>query len=31
VRVRDVEQGPDGGVYLLTDHRDGKVLRLRRP
>jgi len=31
VRVRDIEQGPDGSVYLLTDHRDGKVLRLRRP
>lgn len=30
-RIRDVEQAPDGSVYLLTDHRDGKVLRLRRP
>jgi glucose/arabinose dehydrogenase len=28
-RIRDVEQGPDGAVYLLTDHRDGHILRLR--
>jgi glucose/arabinose dehydrogenase len=28
-RFRDVRQGPDGFVYLLTDARDGKVLRLR--
>ena len=28
-RIRDVEQGPDGAVYLLTDEQDGKVLRLR--
>jgi glucose/arabinose dehydrogenase len=28
VRIRDVEQGPDGRVYLLTDEPDGKVLRL---
>ena len=28
-RIRDVEQGPDGAVYLLTDHQDGHVLRLR--
>jgi glucose/arabinose dehydrogenase len=27
-RVRDVVQGPDGLLYLLTDERDGKVLRL---
>ena len=24
-RIRDVEQGPDGALYLLTD--DGKLLR----
>jgi hypothetical protein len=30
-RIRDVEQGPDGAVYLLTDHQDGQVLRLRPP
>jgi glucose/arabinose dehydrogenase len=28
-RIRDVAQGPDGAVYLLTDHQDGHVLRLR--
>ncbi len=27
-RIRDVEQGPDGAVYLLTDSSDGQVLRL---
>ena len=27
-RVRDIEQGPDGAVYLLTDSADGQVLRL---
>ena len=25
-RIRDVQQGPDGAIYLLTD--DGKLLRL---
>ncbi|MCH8538213.1 MAG: PQQ-dependent sugar dehydrogenase, partial [Alkalimonas sp.] len=28
MRVRDVRQGPDGAVYLLTDERNGKVLKL---
>src|SRR5690606_29821733 len=28
VRIRDVEQAPDGSVYLLTDERNGDVLRL---
>jgi len=28
-RIRDVEQGPEGFVYLLTDSPRGKVLRLR--
>lgn len=28
-RIRDVEQGPDGSVYLLTDSNDGRVLRLQ--
>ncbi|MGL4239794.1 MAG: PQQ-dependent sugar dehydrogenase [Beijerinckiaceae bacterium] len=28
-RFRDVRQGPDGLVYLLTDHRDGRLLRIR--
>lgn len=27
-RVRDVRQGPDGYLYLLTDERNGKLLRL---
>jgi glucose/arabinose dehydrogenase len=27
-RVRDVEQGPDGLIYLLTDEDDGKLLRI---
>jgi glucose/arabinose dehydrogenase len=27
-RVRDVRQGPDGLLYLLTDEDDGKLLRL---
>jgi glucose/arabinose dehydrogenase len=28
-RIRDVRQGPDGLLYLLTDSRDGRLLRLR--
>jgi glucose/arabinose dehydrogenase len=27
-RVRDVEQGPDGLIYLLTDEDDGQLLRI---
>jgi glucose/arabinose dehydrogenase len=27
-RIRDVVQGPDGRIYLLTDEDDGKILRL---
>lgn len=27
-RIRDVRQGPDGWLYLLTDGADGQVLRL---
>lgn len=27
-RIRDVQAGPDGSVYLLTDEDDGKLLRL---
>ncbi|MDR7150534.1 glucose/arabinose dehydrogenase [Hydrogenophaga palleronii] len=30
-RVRDVREGPDGFIYLLTDARDGELLRLRPP
>lgn len=29
-RIRDVRQGPDGWLYLLTDEEDGKLLRVRR-
>ena len=28
-RIRDVRQGPDGFIYLLTDDSDGRLLRLR--
>ncbi|GLK67253.1 PQQ-dependent sugar dehydrogenase [Hansschlegelia plantiphila] len=28
-RIRDVRQGPDGLLYLLTDSDEGRVLRLR--
>jgi glucose/arabinose dehydrogenase len=27
-RYRDVEQGPDGALYLLTDEQNGKLLKL---
>jgi glucose/arabinose dehydrogenase len=27
-RIRDVRQGPDGAVYLLTDASNGRILRL---
>ena len=27
-RIRDVRQGPDGLIYLLTDSHDGRLLRL---
>ncbi|MCG8436922.1 MAG: PQQ-dependent sugar dehydrogenase, partial [Pseudomonadales bacterium] len=27
-RIRDVRQGPDGYLYLLTDSNNGKLLRL---
>jgi aldose sugar dehydrogenase len=28
-RIRDVRQGPDGLIYLLTDATNGRILRLR--
>lgn len=28
IRIRDVRQGPDGTLYLLTDASDGELLRL---
>jgi glucose/arabinose dehydrogenase len=27
-RIRDVEVGPNGAIYLLTDATNGKVLKL---
>ena len=27
-RIRDVEQGPDGSVFLLTDEGNGRILRI---
>jgi glucose/arabinose dehydrogenase len=29
-RIRDVRQGPDGWLYLLTDQRNGRLIRLER-
>jgi aldose sugar dehydrogenase len=29
-RIRDVRQGPDGALYLLTDNTNGRVLRVAR-
>ncbi len=28
-RIRDVRQGPDGLIYLLTDSRQGRILRMK--
>jgi glucose/arabinose dehydrogenase len=28
-RIRDVRQAPDGWLFVLTDERDGQLLRLR--
>ena len=28
VRIREVVEGPDGAVYVLTDEADGKLLRI---
>jgi glucose/arabinose dehydrogenase len=28
-RIRDVQQGPDGFVYVVTDARDGQLVRVR--
>ncbi|NTU93232.1 MAG: PQQ-dependent sugar dehydrogenase [Chlorobiaceae bacterium] len=30
-RIRDVRQGPDGFLYLLTDHDNGRLLRIEPP
>jgi aldose sugar dehydrogenase len=29
-RIRDVREGPDGAIYVLTDEENGKLLRIRR-
>ena len=29
-RIRDVREGPDGAIYLLTDSQEGRVLKLVR-
>jgi aldose sugar dehydrogenase len=29
-RIRDVRQGPDGCIYLLTDSSNGRILRVQR-
>ena len=30
LRIRDVRQGPDGALYLLTDEEDGQILRITK-
>jgi glucose/arabinose dehydrogenase len=30
MRIRDVRQGPDGWLYLLTDNADGRLIRVER-
>lgn len=30
-RIRDVEQAPDGSIYVLTDEGNGKILKLTPP
>jgi glucose/arabinose dehydrogenase len=27
-RIRDVRQGPDGYLYLITDESNGRIMRL---
>jgi glucose/arabinose dehydrogenase len=29
-RIRDVRQGPDGWLYLVTDSANGRILRVER-
>ena len=29
-RIRDVRQGPDGWIYLVTDGVEGQIFRLER-
>jgi|TARA_R100000322_G_scaffold103946_2_gene65966 aldose sugar dehydrogenase len=30
LRIRDVRQGPDGALYLLTDEEEGQILRITK-
>jgi glucose/arabinose dehydrogenase len=30
-RIRDVQQGPDGYLYVLTDNPKGRLMRLMPP
>ena len=30
-RIREVEQGPDGAIWLLEDGADGRLLKLTPP
>ncbi len=30
-RIRDVEQGPDGLLYVITDDQQGRILRVGKP
>jgi glucose/arabinose dehydrogenase len=29
-RIRDVKQGPDGAIYVVTEAADGELLRIGR-
>jgi glucose/arabinose dehydrogenase len=31
LRIRDVAQGPDGALYVVTDEDDGAILRISPP
>jgi glucose/arabinose dehydrogenase len=28
LRIRDVVEGPDGAIYVITDEDDGEILRI---
>ncbi len=29
-RIRDVKQGPDGAIYIVTEAADGELLKISR-